>query len=104
MSDLKGQVSEAVKAALMPGPSQAEAYNFLENVKLECSQTWQACLEIFLQGSNTGQQQGAGQWRYSYAPEARMFGLQVVDDVLSNRCVKLQVRSRWPVQDTRQPH
>lgn len=82
MSQLKAQVSEAVKAALSPGPSQAEAYKFLEHVKTECTQTWQSCLEIFLEGS---QNASTGYVDYSYAPEARMFALQVVDDVLSNR-------------------
>jgi len=82
MSELKAQVSEAVKAALSPGPSQAEAYKFLEHVKSECVQTWQSCLEIFLEGS---QNPTTGYVDYHYAPEARMFALQVVDDVLSNR-------------------
>jgi hypothetical protein len=82
MSELKAQVSEAVKAALAPGPSQAEAYKFLEDVKTECAQTWQSCLEVFLEGRSDPT---TGQWNYSFAPEARMFGLQVVDDVLSNR-------------------
>lgn len=82
MSHLKAQVPEAVKAALSPGPSQAEAYKFLEDVKAECAQTWQVCLEIFLEGSTDN---SSGQWNYAFLPEARMFALQVVDDVLSNR-------------------
>jgi len=78
------QIAAAVQAALTPNPSQQDAYRYLEDVKNQSETTWSTCLEIFLSGAPE-EGQGQSRWRYSHAPEARMFGLQVVDDVLSSQ-------------------
>lgn len=84
---MDAQIAAAVQAAVSYNPSnpglQAEAYKFLSEVKDSCTTTWQTCLQIFLDGSSTGDTGAA--WTYAHSPEARMFGLQVVDDVLSAR-------------------
>lgn len=81
--DLQTQISNAVTAAITPGPQQGEGYRYLEGVKAESDKTWQACLDIFFAGS-FGNESGQV-WSYTYGPEARMYGLQVVDDALQTR-------------------
>ena len=82
---MDAQIAAAVQAAVSYNPSnpglQAEAYKFLSEVKDSCTTTWQTCLQMFLNGSIGD----IGAWTYAHSPEARMFGLQVVDDVLSAR-------------------
>lgn len=80
--DLRAEIASAVSVALSPGPEQASGYAYLERIKNESGQTWQSCLDIFLAGSSGADGHG---WTYTYPPEARMFGLQVVDDALQTR-------------------
>lgn len=81
---MEQQIAAAVQAALTPNPSQQEAYRYLEDVKNNSQTTWSTCLEIFLAGASSSSS-ASSSWKYTHAPEARMFGLQVVDDVLTNQ-------------------
>lgn len=87
---LKDEIARAVSAAVTYDPKQPnlqrDAYSYLEQLKGQHageSTVWQSCLEIFLAGE--GGSSGSSAWRYSYQPEARMFGLQVVDEMLESR-------------------
>lgn len=88
---LKDEIARAVSAAVTYDPKQPnlqrDAYSYLEQLKGQHageSTVWQSCLEIFLAGDG-GSGSGSGAWTYAYQPEARMFGLQVVDEMLESR-------------------
>jgi exportin-T len=87
---IQSEIARAVSAALTYDPKQPnlqrDAYTYLEQIKAQHaadSGVWQSCLEMFLSGN--GQQS----WSYAFQPEARMFGLQVVDEMLSGRWVRV---------------
>lgn len=68
-SALCSSIASAVSAALHQ--QSTDGYNFLEGVKAASDTTWPAGLAIFIDSEH-------------YAPEARMYGLQVLDDALQN--------------------
>lgn len=74
---VQAEIARAVAAAVSYDPKQPnlqrEAYTYLEQIKATHAgdnSVWQACLALFVD-------KAAG-WQ----PEARMFGLQVVDEML----------------------
>lgn len=74
-AQLAQQISSACTLALAPGSSQDErnqAYAFLQQVKDAHTDTWQACLGLFLLRNADG--------GWEYASDARMFGCQVVGE------------------------
>ena len=77
----EAQISAAVSAAYDPTATSTrqEAYTFLETVKLRRLETWPSCLNLFLSGSEVGN----GTWQWTYNNQTRMFGLAVLDDVLT---------------------
>lgn len=73
---LSEQISAAIGIALSSSPSipqsqRHDAHLFLSQVKDASSETWQACLELFLEEGPAGKRWGA---------EERMFGVQVVGE------------------------
>jgi len=71
MDQLAAQISAAVKCALDPSPctpaeTRSQAYTFLQQVRDASLETWQPCLNFFLDTS--------------WSKEERMFGVQVVGD------------------------
>ncbi|MBW0473648.1 hypothetical protein O181_013363 [Austropuccinia psidii MF-1] len=74
------QLHQAVQAALVPGPLQSEGLNFLQQLKLNPKEAWQAGLLSFLAASPP--QEGSRNWVYKYPGETRLFGLQLVDAML----------------------
>lgn len=77
---VQAEIARAVAAAVSYDPKQPnlqrEAYTYLEQIKATHAgdnSVWQACLALFVDKAP-----GAGGWQ----PEARMFGLQVVDEML----------------------
>lgn len=73
---IQSEIARAVSAALTYDPKQPtlqrDAYTYLEQIKARHaadSSVWQACLAMFLD-------------KASWQPEARMFGLQVLDEML----------------------
>lgn len=76
MEQLPQQISSAVAYAVAPTTSQVqrnEAYQFLQQVKDAATETWTACLNLFLAQEGEA---GARTW----STEARMFGIQVVGE------------------------
>ena len=78
MDNLDVQISQAIAFALNPSPStpqatRDESYVFLQRVRDASSETWQACLSLFL----ALKEDGTG---YKWGAEERMFGIQVVGD------------------------
>ncbi|GAA94567.1 uncharacterized protein L969DRAFT_94151 [Mixia osmundae IAM 14324] len=75
----QSQIASAVRAALDPASpaQQQEAYAFLEQVKSAPAQTWESCFALFSATSQDGRS-------YAYESQARMFGLQVLDEALLN--------------------
>jgi hypothetical protein len=72
-AELASSIQQAVLSALSPqSASRAEAYTYLEQVKANPTETWTAALALFLDRQNV-------------PTEARMFGLQVVDELLSKK-------------------
>ncbi|GAA6052810.1 hypothetical protein JCM3770_006263 [Rhodotorula araucariae] len=76
MEQLPAQISSACAVALSQDPAvtqdqRHQGYAFLQSVKEAASDTWQACWNLFLDGSRNG-----------LAPEARMFAVQVVGEAL----------------------
>lgn len=88
-SSLCSSIASAVSAALHQ--QSAEAYNFLEGVKSSSTTTWPAGLDIFID-------------RNSYAAEARMYGLQVLDDALENHFGTMDPAQILAVQDALLQH
>lgn len=79
MDNLDVQISQAIAFALNPSAStpqatRDESYVFLQRVRDASSETWQACLSLFL----ATKEDGSGQ--YKWGAEERMFGIQVVGD------------------------
>ena len=83
-TSIQSEIARAVSAALTYDPKQPslqrDAYTYLEQIKGQHASegaVWQSCLDMFTAfASSSG---------YAYQPEARMFGLQVVDEMLSGR-------------------
>ena len=78
MEQLPSQITQAISIALNPSPSipqeqRHQAYSYLQKVKDEARDTWQACWVLFLDGREQGQVGGRG-----LGKEERMFALQVV--------------------------
>lgn len=75
-SSLPLQISSAIAIALNPAPAaqaqRHEAHLFLTQVKEASSETWQACLGLFLEEDDGG----AKKW----GNQERMFGAQVVGE------------------------
>jgi hypothetical protein len=72
-AELANSIQQAVLSALSPqSGNSAEAYSYLEQVKASPRETWTAALALFLDKQNV-------------PSEARMFGLQVVDELLSKK-------------------
>jgi hypothetical protein len=87
MTEINQQIASAVSFALSPTSSQSqksEAFEFLEKVKQASDETWKVALQLFLDGS-IGQDE---RWRFTWDSEVRMFGLQVLDEMLMVRWVK----------------
>jgi hypothetical protein len=83
-AQLAVQIASACAFALNPSttaPQQQrhEAYLFLQQVKDASGDTWQACLNLFLEED---QQVGGKKWR----AEERMFGVQVVGERYVEAC------------------
>ncbi|KAK4699304.1 exportin-T, partial [Phenoliferia sp. Uapishka_3] len=81
-TDLGVQLNSAVTLALAPNstPEQRqEAYTFLAQVKDAHQQTWQDCLQIFLERANGPD----GRETFRWGAQERMFAAQVVGESLS---------------------
>lgn len=87
MTSLEDQLNQAVRAALTPGPLQSEGLQFLQQLRDNPAEAWQAGLVTFLAG---GQSPDGSPWAYKYPGETRLFGLQLVDAML-------QLSMRWVV-------
>ncbi|KAH9817708.1 armadillo-type protein [Melampsora americana] len=80
MAGLDEQLHQAVLAALTPGPHQSQGLQFLQQVRENPTEAWQAGLMAFLAGGPS--QDGSSNWAYKYPGETRLFGLQLVDAML----------------------
>lgn len=80
MASVDEQLNQAVLAALNPGPLQSHALHFLQQLRDNPNQSWQAGLTCFLAGSPN--HDGLNNWIYKYSAQTRMFGLQLVDGML----------------------
>ncbi|KAG0141009.1 hypothetical protein CROQUDRAFT_52387 [Cronartium quercuum f. sp. fusiforme G11] len=80
MAGLDEQLHQAVQAALNPGPHQSEGLTFLQRLRDNPAEAWQAGLMSFLAG--TSSQNGSSTWTYKYPGQTRLFGLQLVDAML----------------------
>jgi len=88
-SSLCSSIASAVSAALHQQSS--DGYTFLEGVKASSDTTWPAGLDIFID-------------KGSYAPEARMYGLQVLDDALQHHFATMEAPQVLAVQDALLQH
>ncbi|CAH7686777.1 armadillo-type protein [Phakopsora pachyrhizi] len=80
MSTIDEKLNQAVLAALNPGPHQSEGHQFLQQIRQSPKEAWQGGLMCFLAGSPV--QEGSQNWTYKYPGETRLFGLQLVDEML----------------------
>jgi len=71
MTALDEQIHQAVTAALNPGPLQSEATNFLQELRSNPKHSWEHGLICFLAIDK-------------YTPQTRLFGLQLVDAMLTS--------------------
>jgi exportin-T len=62
---------------------QAQAIDYLNTIRTSPEQSWQVALNLFVDAKPDGSK--------THDPQIRAFALQIIDDLLNNRRVKMSV-------------